>query len=319
MKEVQQKLGSALRLERERRGLTLEQVSQQLKISETNLEAVENADLSALPGAMYFGLFAKSYAEFLGIDYMRTIEAIKEELGEPIDSENNTLVDNDKKLKGSPVPTDGKSIPTGDYSKSRVSYKSYVVLGVIIVIVIVVTALFFSPKGRFHIFGTEPGEQDALVNGNQADSTEADVSGEYQVVAGHSEKAVLSLEVVARDRTWATIIADGDTVLHTNLKPWREYVVGAQEKLTVSVLSPLSVEMKLNGIPIDLTNPEKGTISNVEITQENMSIYIKPAGTDSTGMDTIGTSPDSSSTNDSTPVPQKPTKDSVGQSPQGGR
>ena len=128
--------------------------------------------------------------------------------------------------------------------------------------------------------------------------------------------AGLTLELVARDRTWATVIADGDTALHYNLKPWREYVIGAQEKLTVSLVSPLSVDMKLNGIPVDLSDPEKGTVQNVEVTPDNMSLFIKRPDTDSAGLDTsnaeIGGPPADSQSAETREL--RATKDSVNRS-----
>ena len=80
MSELHEKFGELLRLERQRRSVDLADVSAQLKITETNLTYIENGSLEELPDELYYNLFAKSYAEFLGIDYSKTLEAIREKL-----------------------------------------------------------------------------------------------------------------------------------------------------------------------------------------------------------------------------------------------
>jgi len=290
MGEVQKKLGYALKLERERRGLSIEDLSQQLKISETNLEAIEEGNPSALPGELYFKMFARSYAEALGIDYERTIEAIKEELGQAPDAANHVDDTGEPHQEAAPVET--KPVSTEILSEParrhplRNGLKSYAILAGMAVVVIGLAFVLFGPRsGKFGFFRIGDAQSEQNLSDSTDEGTEPD-AGAYRVVAGSKEAATLTLELVARDRTWATVIADGDTALHYNLKPWREYVIGAQEKLTVSVVSPLSVDMKLNGIAVDFSDPEKGTVQNVEVTADNMSLFIKRVSTDSAGLDT---------------------------------
>ena len=291
MGEVQKKLGYALRVERERRGLSLEDLSQQLKISESNLVAIEDGNPSALPGELYFKMFARSYAEALGIDYERTIEAIREELGQSPDGTNNHTLENGAEAEPAPaaeIKAPTIEIPTETPRKSglRSGIKSYLLLGIMAIVVIGLAFVLFGPRsGKFGFFRLGEANSQQALGDSTDDGSESD-AGAYRVVAGSKESATLTLEMVARDRTWATVIADGDTALHYNLKPWREYVVGAQEKLLVSVVSPLSVDMKLNGIAVDFSDPEKGTVQNVEVTNDNMSLFIKRAATDSAGLDT---------------------------------
>lgn len=57
-----------LRAEREARGLSLSQVSAQLKLTPRQIEAIEHGDLSALPGAAFSRGFVRNYARFLQLD-----------------------------------------------------------------------------------------------------------------------------------------------------------------------------------------------------------------------------------------------------------
>ncbi|MBD5647253.1 MAG: helix-turn-helix domain-containing protein [Desulfovibrio sp.] len=60
-------LGAALRTERERRGLRIEDVADHLKISARHLRALEEGDAAALPHPAYARGFIRSYAAFLGM------------------------------------------------------------------------------------------------------------------------------------------------------------------------------------------------------------------------------------------------------------
>lgn len=59
---------AALRLAREARGLSLHQVSDHLKLTVRQIEAIERGDLSVLPGATFARGFVRNYARFLDLD-----------------------------------------------------------------------------------------------------------------------------------------------------------------------------------------------------------------------------------------------------------
>jgi cytoskeleton protein RodZ len=61
-----EEFGSTLRNEREKRNLSIDDVSEILKISTRHLRALEEGDISALPHSTYIRGFLRSYASFLG-------------------------------------------------------------------------------------------------------------------------------------------------------------------------------------------------------------------------------------------------------------
>lgn len=72
-------LGRTLREERQRRGVTLEEVSRATRIRLPFLRAIEEEHLEALPpGAIRKG-FIEAYARFLGLDPVKLLEEHKEE------------------------------------------------------------------------------------------------------------------------------------------------------------------------------------------------------------------------------------------------
>jgi len=65
--------GEYLRREREMRGVSLEEISTATKISIRFLQAIENGELSKLPGGIFTRSFVRTYARYLGLDEERVL------------------------------------------------------------------------------------------------------------------------------------------------------------------------------------------------------------------------------------------------------
>jgi len=72
---MEQTTGTTLRLRREEKKLTLEQVSTETKIRNNYLQAIENDQLSALPSLAQARGFIRLYANFLGLDPYALLES----------------------------------------------------------------------------------------------------------------------------------------------------------------------------------------------------------------------------------------------------
>lgn len=76
-------LGTWLRRERERRGVTLSQIAEDTKVSVPLLEGLEADDLSRWPGGIFRRSFARSYAAAVGLDPDLVVKRIEEEHPDP--------------------------------------------------------------------------------------------------------------------------------------------------------------------------------------------------------------------------------------------
>lgn len=74
-------VGQRLRLAREEKGLSLEDVAAQTRIPQRHLASIETADWDHLPAATYTIGFAKSYAGAVGLDRMEIGNQLREEMG----------------------------------------------------------------------------------------------------------------------------------------------------------------------------------------------------------------------------------------------
>ena len=86
----------------------------------------------------------------------------------------------------------------------------------------------------------------------------------------------IRLALAAREESWATVVADGDTLLYRNLVPGHGYEVAAKYRLLVSIGIPRVVDMTLDGQPAYLASAETGRVSRVEIDQTNRDQFGTP-------------------------------------------
>jgi hypothetical protein len=230
---------------------------------------------------LYFNLFAKSYAETLGINYAATVEAIKEDIGQPLEPE-------DSAKKGMPDDVTGATAPGREGAPSGAGPKggaNFLRNFAIFFGVLIVLFLIFVLVNKFFL-GRDNGEP-ALDRPTEAAS--ADISTKKQPSADEAQFAAydwnvpryqkpsdLQLKLVAREESWATVLADGDTAIFRTLIPAKVYTVSARYRLRVSVAVPSVVDVELNGRPVDLRNPATKRISRVAINQVNLDSFLNP-------------------------------------------
>ncbi len=77
------RLGDALRAQRERMGITLEQAAEDTRIRDKFLRALESGDYQTLPGVVYTKGFLRNYADYLGLARDELIAQFQAERGAP--------------------------------------------------------------------------------------------------------------------------------------------------------------------------------------------------------------------------------------------
>ena len=276
MGDLQTKIGELLRLERERHGIKLEDISTSLKIPIENLQAVENGDVAALPSELYFGLFAKSYSEAVGVDYTATVDAIREELATTPPAPEIT-----KKKKAAHDTTeiegDDEAISESDDSEASTSiFKQKKILYSIAAAVIIVGGYFVVAQLMKDMstgekeFSSKMTETD---NGSDASSKSPYESYDWNVPE-YKKPEPFTLTMTARAESWSTVLADGDTAIFRRLIPGRNYSATAKYRMFLSVAIPSKVDIKLNGQTIYPINPESRRISKVLIDQTNIDSFL---------------------------------------------
>ena len=96
--------GEFLRQARERRGLTLQQISSETKIPWRHLDALEHGQLNAVPGGTYRRGEIRAYAEVVGLDKAMALERLDRAL------EASTIVATPQRRPASDAPARGRSL-----------------------------------------------------------------------------------------------------------------------------------------------------------------------------------------------------------------
>jgi cytoskeletal protein RodZ len=283
MGDLHTKLGELLGIERKRRNLDLKDIAEELNITVGNLEALENGDVDALPTELYFKLFAKTYCEHLGIDYSRTIEAINDEIPESAGNGRTQLENGgstpDYHQKSAPRWKEAKLSWVLQWSSGRRLVAVEAGAVVLLLVVIGVSNLFWNDT---ETSGGETTTSDIPTESISSVEAQASTSTDHPDfdwnVAEAAEPDRLTLKITAREESWATVLADGDTVIYRNLAPWREYNVEAKYRILVSIGIPSVVETILNGKRVNLVDSDTKRVSRLEINQTNIVSLL--SGTD---------------------------------------
>jgi len=277
MGELETKIGELLKLERERQGKKLSIISENLRISETNLKSVEAGDVAAVPSEIYFNLFAKSYAEAIGIDYSATLDAIREDLAQQAD-------DPRKARRGKAAPDDRDQIEMESEEeavpeKPATHWKAVGIAGAVIVVLL-------GAYGVYNIFPSKSADDNSDLAA--ALSNPAYVNYNWNTPA-YTPPDSLRLMLTPRGESWGTVLADGDTAVFRNMVPGRVYYAAAKYRIEMYVALPKVVDITLNGKPISPIDAETGKNSRIEITQANADSLLAPARGDANEVTTPST------------------------------
>lgn len=267
MSEVNIKLGTLLKKERERQKIEIDDLSERLKITVPYLQSIEAGTSEGLPSNLYFSLFAKSYAEALGIDYSRTVEAINADIEEAAEKPEKSK-GNDKKQANS----NGEE--SGD--ESQFFKKAGIILAVIVGLFII-----FLGVNKF-FFDTEITE----TTNNNTTETQANIetedSKELEEAFNnydwdnneYTKPSKIILTLIPRQESWSAVFADGDTAIYRTLRVGRTYTAEADYRMIISVGIPSVVTVKLNGQEVDLRNEKSRRIFKVKIDQMNIDKFL---------------------------------------------
>jgi len=293
--------GEYLRREREMRGVSLEEISTATKISIRFLQAIENEELSKLPGGIFTRSFVRTYARYLGLDEERVLA--------------------DCQLAGQQKPevdirriTANRARPNGAASRTRLI--AFLMAGVLLAIGY---ALFRHSRRVMEqqsstpmvipqsttAPGTnppptaapaqpstpaQPGNNPSLSAtsasptagattapgtlqggppspGAKANPPNQSVTSEAtSAVAAHTD---LVLQVAATERVWVAVDADGKTVLQKVLNPNEVENLKALDSFDVTIGNAQGVVLTLNGETLKPLG-RRGEVKSIHLTRDDL-------------------------------------------------
>jgi len=261
--------GARLKEERERRKVTLDEISASTKISTRLLHALEDDHFELLPGGIFNKGFIRAYAQHLGLDEDQVIAEYLEASGVP-------------SAEGKP---DGSlATPVGDMYAEAYAEDSPSIPWGLFAIVLLIVALAFAVWG-FYVRGTANGgkvssaqhpdsaslppapvsppvtsnSKPPAVKASAAPtrpavtpvSTGATRDSAARIMGGSSATVAPSgailVRISAREDSWVSITADGKRILQDTLNASVEKSVQAAKEITVKTGNIGALDFEWNG------------------------------------------------------------------------
>ena len=276
--------GQKLKLEREKRNITLEQISVSTKIGIRMLQALEEDKFSQLPGGIFNKGFVRAYSRFLGLDEDQTIADYLQASGDALPASTETP----SRGEGSPEHAAHENVTrenknkdkdenvsrleaSADASPRQVPWGMFA--GALLVVALALS--FWSHRRREHtrqadrptpataatqVSGQVSGS-DLPTTGSPTTSSPARVSAPSAVPKTSHDLAPASpaatpgeftVVIQAREESWTTITADGKTVSSELLPAGSERVVRGRNEIIVRIGNAGGVDFRFNEKKVDI-------------------------------------------------------------------
>lgn len=246
-------IGKVLKKRREELQWQLDEIAENIKISESYLIAIEDGQIDQLPSKVFYNLFVRSYAKELEIDSERLLE----DLAKP---ENVAAVGNG---------ANGEAV--AEEKTAGKGKKSFFFILAAFVVIIAAYILFSgmldkkpAPDGGIGMDSLSGLTGDLLSDSMaQSDTTEPEII----------LPDPLNLRIIATELCWVLVVSDTDTVFNANMEANAIENYQAYYNFKVSLGNPAGVQMALDGILLRTLSGTGGPVRDVTINRENMKDF----------------------------------------------
>jgi len=290
--------GEHLRREREMRGVSLEEISSSTRISIRFLQAIENEELSKLPGGIFTRSFVRTYARYLGLDEERVLADCQ-------------LAGKQKSEVDIPRITISRARPDGAAARTRI-------IGLVVAVALLAggyglfrhsrrvreqrssTPAAISPTtpapgvnlpanaavaqpavpatpesnptaGPTSLGGetTGPGTPQGNPPSPQAKANPTKQGATSQAASPAAAPSDLALQVAATERAWVAVDADGKTILQKVMNPNEVENLKAHDSFDVTVGNAQGIVLTLNGETLKPLG-RSGEVKSIHLTREDL-------------------------------------------------
>jgi cytoskeletal protein RodZ len=260
--------GSTLRTAREQRGISIRDIADRTKIARTALEALENGDLSRLPGGIFVRAFIRAYATEVGLDPENAVREFLQQTGDRSD------------------PVLSSRVPEEESAFENNRRVASVLLRIAAVSVpLIVLTLYFTLRQR-----SEPAVRDSARSSvvsapvspaaGRPDSpaAAAPLSATPNVTqplaTATSGQGGMTLVVRATAACWTEIAIDGRRALRRTLMPGDTETLEARESVVIRVGNAAGLAFSINGREAKPLGAS-GEVRSATITRASMAAFLR--------------------------------------------
>jgi len=269
--------GERLKKEREKRGMTLEEVSGVTKISVRNLRALEQEKFEQMPGGIFNRGFVRAYAKHLGLDDDQVVADYMEAAGESVPAVAAPEI---------PAPphaperaaAPAHSQPEG--SSAQVPWAALIGLVVLGTVVLGFWSYHSHRKAAENPTAVEPGSASHLaeVPGSTPDAaaSNADPSAVPAATASPSQTALavaggFDVSLRAHDEVWLSSAVDGKPPSESIMEDGQSIVVHASDRAILKVGNAGALDIAFNGQKVAVRAAE-GEVRTLTFTASGLQV-----------------------------------------------
>ena len=251
-------VGSILREQRESQGRAIAEIAEELCITQRYLRAIEEDDLTGVPGLFFFKNFARQYAALLRVDQARIRPAL-DALVEPDDPQPRPEIRVPNRLVQA---TNRRHVPDVPLSWSVVG----------LVIVLLGCSGFYAWWKR----SPEPVRAAAPIAAPLVTVKAIAPAPVIQPEQPPVETSGVVLKLSATEPTWLSISSDGKEIFSGILQPSESKTLTGLDRATMKVGNAGGIDVRWNGKVIAPLGP-RGQVLTIRITPEDFEIVPPPA------------------------------------------
>ena len=263
MLDKYKEVGGILAAARKEKNKTVAAASESTRIMVRYIEAVETGRPENLPAPEYFMLFARSYAEYLGID-----TAVFDEIEERVRAEAAA-----PDPRGRPAPPEPK--PPKEPRRGR-KFVAFIIVVFCLIVIAVAAYLAYTQWWEPSRRGQSGAKRSALAVSQKDRRSAEDVSATDIAIPEQPYRppGKLKLRMMAIRDIWAMVIRDGDTVFNQKLAIGTEQSWEADYRYRLTLTNALAVDLYLNDHKMLPLADKDQTVTDVEINQANFGKYL---------------------------------------------
>jgi cytoskeleton protein RodZ len=245
-------LGARFKRERERQGMTLDDVALATKIGTRMLQAIEQDEFNRLPGGIFNKGFIRSYARHLGLDEEQALaDYLAATGGPPAEKAPEVLI--------AEIAARAEESREDTRSRGEISIP-WGKLAIVLLVVALGLVLWGSRDSGRHSQEARPRRTVNSAAVMQSGPSGAAAGGEISAApsslnqpaassaaATSNKPGYFSLRIRAREDCWLTITADGKEVAHELLAANSEKSVEAQQTIVVRAGNVGGLDFWFNG------------------------------------------------------------------------
>ena len=258
--------GARLREAREVKGVTLNEIASVTKISISVLEALEQNEISRLPGGIFSRAFIRSYANAVGLDPEKTVREFLDEFSSEI-KESST---------SAPSTTSGHLTLTFEKEEDFESQRrmTRTLIRVLAVSVPLAGLIIYCGSGRQLDTAQNPiNSQSLSESASSISMSELEGASFNSTPLEDDEADLLLIDVHPVATCWVSLTVDGNLAFSRLMQPGDREVLQAREEIVLNVGDAGAFAFSLNQQLGKLLG-NSGQVITVRINQDNIEDFV---------------------------------------------